>query len=588
MKPKTLLGAILLATCLLRPARADVIYDLIASTDQAAAGTTGVFTNFMEFSANASGQVAISATIFGSGIDSSKNEGIWTGLPDALSLYARGRDPAPGLPASPQVYFGPFGALDIGGNGAIVFNQQLAGGVSADTDDSVWAGLPGAIAMVARAGNTAPVASGGGQPQFGSFGPAVINGSGKVAFSGTLAAGSATFNNLGIWSGTAGALQLIARSDSQAPGTPTGIRFSAFDDPVLSDSGALAFFANVANAAPSQDSGIWYGPTAAQLQLLARRGFSAPGTGNGPQFDVFGDPVINNAGVVCFASTLQGSGATSLSSNGIWAGTPGSLSLVVRAGQAAPGLASGVNFLSFGPPVLNDSGQVAFVATLIGPGIGTLNNSAVYAGATGVLKLIAQTSGQAPGLQTGTRFDVFRKVLIDANGRVAIFAKLQAAGVTAGFESGIWAQDSTAELKLVIWEGQTVELSSGTFVPFATNGLAMLGDRRTDSSSFGPNRIPFAATLIQQLGVAPETVGLFFANLVSAGPVLSAGIAGGQITISFPSTAGASYQIQSADSLTPIIWQPLGANLLGTGGILTVNDSLPTGSGQRYYRVLAL
>jgi len=586
MNSKAMLGAIVLATCVLRPVRADVVFDLIASTDQAAPGTGGIFTNFMEFSANASGQVALSATVFGQGLDPTRNEGIWTGQPSVLALYAQGRNPAPGLPSSPQIYFGPFGAIDLGASGAVVFNNQLAGSVSDFNDDSIWAGLPGAITKVARAGDTAPVASGGGSPQFATFGPAVINGSGKVAFSGTLGAGSSTFNNLGIWSGTAGAIQMVARSDSQAPGASSGIRFSSFNDPVLSDTGALAFFAQLANAAPSQDSGIWYGPAAAQLQLLARRGSAAPGTGNGPQFDVIGDPVINSLGVVCFASTLQGSGATGLSSNGVWVGTPGNLTLVVRAGQQAPGLPNNVNFLSFEPPVLNDAGQVAFIATLTGPGVSPLNDAAVYTGTAGNLKLVARTGDDAPGLQTGMRFLSFEQVLLDAGG-VALFAELQG-GVNPGFESGIWATDSASQLQLVIWEGQTVQLPNFSLVPFATNGLALLGDRRTDSGLFGSGRIPFAATLVQQLGQAPETIGLFFASLTAAGPVLTPVISGGQIAISFPSVNGVTYQPQFSATLNPLNWQPLGANLPGTGGTLTVNDPLPGGTGQRYYRVVAL
>jgi hypothetical protein len=474
--------------------------------------------------------------------------------------------------------------LQINQGGQIVFNNVLAGGVATFTDDGIWAGPLGSIQQVARASTNAP---GAGSAQFGTFGDAIINSSGTIAFSASLAAGASANNNAGIWMGKQGTIQLLARSNDTATNAGTA-RFESFRDPVLSDSGSAAFLATLAFATPTNDSGIWYG-TPGQLQLLARRGQAAPGTGTGPWFDVIGNPVINNAGVVCFNSSLRGTGVTSLSSNGVWAGTPANLFAVVVAGAQAPGLTTSNNFLSFSPAVLNDAGHFAFVAQFIGPSVGPLNDHGLYAGTPGNLRLIAQTYDQAPGLQTGTLFKSFDKILMDANGRVAVFATLLG-GVNPGFDAGIWATDSTGTLQLVVWENpnanDTLQLPDGTYLPFGTNALTMLGNRRTDFSVFGPGRIPIRATFSQRTGAAPVTMGLFFASLGAPGVTLSAQVVGNQLVITFPGVSGTVYQLQYTDSLAPTNWQQLGTDVTGTNGPVTITEPI-SGAG-RYYQVRTL
>ena len=93
--------------------------------------------------------------------------------------------------------------------------------------------------------------------------------------------------NTGIWSEGSGSLALVARSGSQAPGTPSGVNFSDF---------------------------------------LCR------------------SPVLNNAGQTAFYATLTGSGVDSTNDQGIWSEGSGSLALVARSGSQAPGTPSGVNF----------------------------------------------------------------------------------------------------------------------------------------------------------------------------------------------------------------------------------------------------
>jgi hypothetical protein len=74
-------------------------------------------------------------------------------------------------------------------------------------------------------------------------------------------------------------------------------------------------------------------------------------------FGPFSTPVLNHVGQVAFFANLTGTGVTGSNNEGVWRGGPGSLSLVARRGDQAPGTATGVNFGSPSIPVLNDAGQ---------------------------------------------------------------------------------------------------------------------------------------------------------------------------------------------------------------------------------------
>ena len=66
------------------------------------------------------------------------------------------------------------------------------------------------------------------------------------------------------------------------------------------------------------------------------------------------------------------------------------------------------------------------------------------------------------------------------------------------------------------------------------------------------------------------------------GPKLSIALSGSNVTISFPTQTGATYQVQYKNNLTDPSWTPLGSPIAGTGAVASVQDSV-AGSA-RYYR----
>ena len=121
----------------------------------------------------------------------------------------------------------------------------------------------------------------------------------------------------------------------------------------------------------------------AQPRPVALSGSPAPGGGN---YLGFGAPVLNGTGQVAFRANLTGGTST----EGIFAGTPGAIAAVARRGTPAP---EGGNYDGFGTPVLNGAGQLAFDADLTG---GT-STEGIFAGTPDAIAAVARSGNPAPG-----------------------------------------------------------------------------------------------------------------------------------------------------------------------------------------------
>lgn len=131
-------------------------------------------------------------------------------------------------------------------------------------------------------------------------------------------------------------------------------------------------------------------------------GDTAPGTN--AQFSFIFQPVFNGLGQTAFFSAITGPGVTIANNRGIWSGAGGSLGLVARLGDTAPGTTAQYSDLSINP-VLNGQGQIALSALLTGTGATSANNSGIWSDAGGSLELVARRGNTAPG--TNAQFSNF-------------------------------------------------------------------------------------------------------------------------------------------------------------------------------------
>jgi hypothetical protein len=147
---------------------------------------------------------------------------------------------------------------------------------------------------------------------------------------------------------------IVTQGDSPI-GMPLGSTYNTFGVPTIDDKNNLYFVADISDSGDAFD-GIWFGKNADPGPLVVK-GQSAPGTSS--KFSTFSDsPCPSPDGTKC-AFTASAGGTN----NGVWIADTVSkaVSLVVTTTSSVDG--SSEQLSNFQPPALNNKGQVAFVAT---------------------------------------------------------------------------------------------------------------------------------------------------------------------------------------------------------------------------------
>jgi hypothetical protein len=390
-----------------------------------------------------------------------------------------------------------------------------------DTSADIWSQGHGSLALVARKGSRAP-----GTPNgrlFGSLGfpwyswtnagrPLIaFNDAGHTAFWARLTFSGANpngNNGEGIWSDRSGSLQPVAVSGNPAPGAPPGANFGQMDSPALNSKGRIAFSGLLVGSGLNyyNNAGLWSDASGA-LALVVRGGTQAPGAALGVNFSSIGAPVLNDGGQIAFSANLAGVGVDSSNMFGIWSDASGSMALVARSGNQAPGAPSGVTFGRVGWPLINNIGQAAFYSPLAGDGVTTANNESIWIERHGALTLVVREGSSAPGAPTGVNFaslDSNSLALNDA-GQLAFMAQL------TDNSSSLWATDVAGGLHLIARKGGQLEVAPGDFR--TVNALAFAGGAGTsDGRRLGFNN---SGQLAFSAAFTGGSSGIFVSNRVA-------------------------------------------------------------------------
>lgn len=406
----------------------------------------------------------------GLGTDDSGESGIWRGeAGHGLELVAGVGSPAPGTGSGS--YFSSFRPPLLNNNGETAFVAWLNGpGIAPTNDSGIWSeGKGNGLGLVAREGNLAP----GTSANFGPFSVSnrlALNSAGQSAFLATLTGPEVNpTNDTGIWSdGRGNGLELIAREGYLAPGT--GANF----DRLLADSGialnekgqtAFSFTLTGPGVDSTNDSGIWSEGNGSGLELVAREGNLAPGTSaHFDRFVIAGLPQLNDLGRMAFLADLTGPGIDSSNNRGIWSNVGGNgLQLVVRKGHATPG-AGNIVFGNVGSPRINNNGQTVFVATLLGPDTDSSNQESIWrVDANAGLHLVAQSGDHAPG--TNAIFSRTYGPGLNNRGQVGFAGQLVGEGVNSTNDFGLWAEDRFGNLQLIVRKGDTIDVNGAPNAP---------------------------------------------------------------------------------------------------------------------------
>jgi hypothetical protein len=434
----------------------------VALSGQHAPGTLAgeAFQFFLQSPAiNNAGQTAFRASVV-------TRVGAWSEGSGALSLVARVGDPVSSLPTG--IVYSSVGFPLIGEDGSTVLLGGITGpGINSTNDFGILSDRTGSLQFVAREGDQAPDYPAG--TVFSAvINEPLLNSDGSTAFPASPG---------GYWTDTTGTLALTYSAGVVRPAAETG--FNA--------AGQLSLIGSAGPCRASCDA-IWL-VDSATTSTVASQGQQAPGLEIGMRFGGIFSQTLNSRGDVVFHAVANSLGGSA--NYGIWLFKEGELNLVVRAGNAAPGLPPGVGFESIAAPELNRQGQILFKASLMGAGIDSTNNQSLWIrDQHEQFQLLAREGEQAPGLPTGTLFSSFDSIggsfppadrTINGLGQTAFFANFRNP-ISGAQGAGIWAQDSAGNLHPIVWTGQQLEVAPGdvrtvSFVSFSGNGNNEEGHR---------------------------------------------------------------------------------------------------------------
>jgi len=439
---------------------AQAVFDTVLLTGQQvpslAPGVT--FTQLGTPSVSASGHISAWCVFAGPGVTFSNNIALLSNASGTIGLFARTGDPAPGTPAG--VFFSNTSNHRFNDAGNISAYSGVSGpGITGSNDFGHWLQIGPSLQLLAREGDPAPGTSGAvfdllnSQPAF--------NAAGQAAFTCSLTGSGVVFStSRALYHGSPGSLSLLARGGMIAPGTASP--FFGFSVPTLNSAGQAAFVGSLTGAGVTSlnDEGLWFG-TPGSLTLIARGGDSAPGAAPAT-YDSFGFPWLTSGGIVHFWSTLAGSGVTAANNQAIWRGTVSSLSMVVRSGDAAPGVPLGGVFATLDPPVMSSTGSLAFLGTLSGTGVTAANDAGVWSDVSGSVALVARKGDIAPG--TDANFEFFFRPQISADGLVIFNAYLSGPGVDSTNQFGLWALGTDGDMYLIVRTGTPIDVNNDPLV----------------------------------------------------------------------------------------------------------------------------
>ena len=576
------LTASLISCCLVAASAigAETTFQILFQSRQPAPGTPAntIFSAFGSPVIGGVNQTAFPAVLEGPGVGTLNNDAIWNRSNGLDVLVEREGFPASGLGAGVTNNGFTAGSAVLNSSNQIAFQAALRGlGVSSLTDEGIWRGAPGSLVLVARKGSQAGGLAAG--VNYSGFLPPALNLTGQIAFKASLTGvGVSTANNEGIWMGApSGALAPVVRKGSQAAGLPASVLYDSLGSPVLNDNGQVAFKALVSGSGVGtfNNEAIWAG-TPGSLAVVVRKGTQAAGLAASVNYDglLTDPPAYNSSNQVAFVATLTGAGIGSFNDQGLWVGAPGAVALVAQKGSAAVGLPAGVNYNGFGRPVLSGSGQVAFKSSLTGLGVGAQNNQALWIGTAGSLSLIARSGSNAPGTAAGVLFSGFSDPLVNGAGLVVFKATLTGAGISTLNDEGFWSADAGGNVRLILQKGSLFDIGGGDLRTINSLTNELYAGNGEDGR---PRTLNRAGQLVLNLGFLGGTNALVVANLLAQSPpapaVLSISLANSLVQLSW---TGAGFTLESAPTITGP-WSPAADQ--------SNPQSFPVAPGERYFRM---
>ena len=304
----------------------------------------------------------------------------------------------------------------INDSSQVAFHAFVSGG-SVGEGIFVWEG-PGLLSARVLPAQTAPGTGGGAYLSLSNVGS--LDSIGAVSFAASITGGTASW---GVFVASDSTTTARALSGQSAPGTGGGSYFD-FGAPALNDAGDIAFFADYL-VGPDLFQGLFAIDSVGAGTALALEGQTAPASGGGTYSGSFGNPVLNDAGMGAFIGSVSG-GSTP---GGLFRfDAMGNVTAGALFGDAAPG-SHGGTFAGFGPPAIDEAGEITFFASIDG---GTGGSGIFLVNGLGGVSLVVRSGTPAPGTGGGSYGDPVGPMQHDTSGLVAFEAPVVEGATTEG------------------------------------------------------------------------------------------------------------------------------------------------------------
>ena len=458
----------------------------------------------------ADGRVVFFATLAGDNLSEDLDEALFFHLNGGGSLLVRESDPAPWY--APETRFVGLSDFAIDTAGSVVLAASVDDPAVVDNATKARAlGIftqvgPGTFAALARIDDQAA-----GLPEgdlYETLNSPAVAPDGQSFFTGGRPDDGFDSYAKGLWTDRTGDVTLLVMPGDPAPDTQDGL-FANVETPTPGADGGFIFrgsFRPEGSADPAAQ-GLWH-EIQGTLEALALAGNPAPGTTG--TFKAFAaQPTRNSASAAAFRATLDTNNTEA--DEGVWSDRTGSLGLLVREGDAAPGIAD-ATIGTISPHIrMNEAGDIAFRCTLLGTG--TDANGAIYlAHADGSFTLIAQEGDIIADEVESVVIASLGDPLLDAQGQLLFRAHLAGESVLPTTNDALLAFDAQGAVYSIVREGEQFDPDG--------SGMRTIKSIAVDTSAVDRGRTPLddAGRVGFALSFTDNTFGAFVTTIGYTSP----------------------------------------------------------------------
>jgi len=444
------------------------------------------------------------------------------------------------VPGTEGSTFNTYQRAFINENDLVAFSGSVSGG-SNPGSTGVWFGDINSIEAVAVGGDAA--AGAGSGVDYSLFTSVNISDADEVSFNNQMVGAVTNLTDVAHFARAGGSpLTMQAREGNAAPGTAG--KFLAIHGAVA-ESGMTAFPAHLNIVAPITaltDTGIW-STHSGTLKLAAWEGQNVDAIPGARFGHITASMAMNESGEMAFIASLAGAGGANVA---VFRGLPGAFGVAFRRDRVAPG-SGGATFRLFGAAAIGGSGDVAIFGSLNNStslGVSSANNDGIWTNIGGTQALVAREGDQVPDLPPGVTFESFREILISANGAVCFSGFVTGPGVNSGNDGCLWS-NASGSLETLMRESDLAPGTDGSqiksIIRFSCNNNAVVG---------------IVADMVTGIGdtTAGNTEALWLSNPETA-------------ELDLALRTGTSFEIAPGDSRTiKIITMDSSTNVPGAGG----------------------